>query len=149
MMFRRSQGRYLDLLTKLQWPEPFQRTRPASHCLLRNFLCSFQQVSKALKLTCCFMTARGDWPAMSRQGLCRGLGLLHSPTLDIPSSAQTDTHMVSNTRFLLQTNVSCFTSTPSSAPNHNSSTGNSEGCYTTVRCLRHNTDINFLELGCL
>lgn len=59
------------------------------------------------------------------------------------------THMVSNTRFLLQANVSCLTSTPSSAPNHNSSTGNSGGCYTTVGCLQHNTDINFLELGLL
>lgn len=54
--------------------------------------CSFQQVSKALKFTCCFMTARGDWPAMSRQGLYRGLDLPHSPALDIPTSAQTDTH---------------------------------------------------------
>lgn len=57
------------------------------------------------------------------------------------------TDLVSNTRFLLQSTVSHLTSTPSSTPDHNSSTGNSGGCYTTVGCLQHNTAIQFLEVG--
>lgn len=92
MMWRKSQGRYLDPWLELQRPEPFQRTRPASRCLQRNLTCSFQQVSKALKLTCCFMADRGDWPGMSRGGLYQGLDLPRSLPLDIPNSAQTDTH---------------------------------------------------------
>lgn len=82
---------------------------------------------------------------MSRQGLHHGLDLSCSLPLNIPNSAQTD--MVSNTWLLLKITVLYLTSTPSSTPSHDSSTGNSRGCYTTVGCLQHNTAINFLKLG--
>lgn len=139
-------GRYLNLLTEITMTWALSKNQTCFTASTETFCVHLSKWAKPWNPPAVSWQPEVTDLQRADKG-CTEVQVSPTPPPSTYPAQHRQTHMVSNTWFRLQTNVSCLTSTPSSAPNHNSSTGNSGGCYTIVRCLRHNTDIHFLELG--